>query len=519
MSETIEWVRAVWHRRKWLAVLAFVVPMVVGVTVVMVMPNVYRATATVLVERQQIPENLVSPTVTSALETRLRTINQEVLSRPRLEALRNQFGLYPDRDGKYFSIDQIVERMRNDIQFDLKGVDVRGQAQATVAFTLSYLGAVPETVAKVANTLASFYIEENLKARGRQASGTAEFLRSQLAETKQRLDAQERHVSEFKRRYLGELPQQMEANLATLERLQMQLRLTADAQTRAQERRSVLLAQLTEAQAVAPAGTPEATPARLARLKQDLTEMRTRYSDKYPDVVALEAEIAALTRELEEARQGGKPSREAPVVESPLVTRVKTSLGEVDVELKALKAEEARLRGTITAYQQRVEKIPQREQEFKDLSRDYEATREFYQSLLKRHDEAQIAESMEQRQKSESFRIIEPATVPTRPVTSRSRLILIVTVLSVAAAAAAMLITEQLDTSFHTVEQVRNHTSVPLLVSIPQIVTDSDVAARRSRVRLATVAAGLGLVMLIAISYFVAHGNEQIVWALARGRS
>src|SRR5499433_481957 len=200
---------AVWRRRKWLAVLVFAAPFTVGITVVMVMPSVYKATATVLVDRQQVPESFVQPTVTSALETRLHTIGQEIMSRSRLDGLITRFGLYPDLKKK-LSPEEIVERMRDDIKLELKGVDIKGERRATVAFTISYRGSDPRTVALVTNTLASFYIEENLKVRERQATGTAEFLRVQLDETKKRLDTQERQVSEFKRRYLGELPQQME---------------------------------------------------------------------------------------------------------------------------------------------------------------------------------------------------------------------------------------------------------------------------------------------------------------------
>src|SRR3989441_7892147 len=140
--------------------------------------------------------------------------------------------------------------MRKDIKLELKGVDVKGARQATVAFTISYQGSEPGTVSLVTNTLASFYIEENLKARERQATGTAEFLKAQLGETKKRLDDQEQRVSAFKRRYLGELPQQMETNLATLERLHTQLRMNADSQTRAAERRQAPSSQPGEAEAL-----------------------------------------------------------------------------------------------------------------------------------------------------------------------------------------------------------------------------------------------------------------------------
>lgn len=524
MSETLEWLRAVWGRRKWLAVLAFLVPLTVGLTVVVALPKIYRATVTVLVIRQQIPETLVTSTVTSALETRLKTISQEILSRSRLEALRERFGLYQGLQTR-IPPDQVIDRLRSDIHLELlKGVESRAELQTTVAFTLSYQGTAPKTVADVANALAGYYIEENVKAREVQASGTAEFLRVQLEQTKQRLDQLERKVSEFKRRHLGELPQQMEANLATLERLQMQLRLNADGQIRAQERRSFLSAQLSEAGVLiagpAGAGMPDNPAARLAKLQQALAELKARYSDKYPDVVQTQTEIAALTAELAgaKARSLSEPAGPSLTVPNPVLSPLKGALTEAETELKVLKTEEGRLRASIATYQGRIEKIPEREQEYKELARDYETTRDVYQSLLKRHGDAQIAESMEQRQKSEQFRIIEAAMVPTRPVTSPLRLLLMVVVISLQLAVGLVIVAEKLDASFHTIDQVRGRTSLPVLVGIPRIVTAAEMRWRRTRFRLAAVATCLGLVVLMAASYYVAHGNEQLVTMLLKTR-
>src|SRR2546426_8525624 len=294
----VELALAVWSRRKWLAILVFAAPFSVVMSLGIALPNIYQATATVLVDRQQVPETFVQPTVTSALETRLHTISQEILSRSRLEALITRFGLYADLR-KRIPSEEVIERMRKDIKLELKGVDVRGARQATVAFTISYQGSDPATVSLVTNTLASFYIEENLKARERQATGTAQFLKVQLGDTKKRLDEQEQRVSAFKRRHMGGLPQQMEPNLATLERLHTQLRLNADNQTRAVERRQALSSQLAEADSLlapaivspgAPAAMPETPEARLARVKQELTRPGTPLSSKYPGVVLLTAE-------------------------------------------------------------------------------------------------------------------------------------------------------------------------------------------------------------------------------------
>src|SRR5262249_29600633 len=322
---------------------------------VMVMPSVYKATATVLVDRQQVPESFVQPTVTSALETRLHTIGQEIMSRSRLDGLITRFGLYPDLKKK-LSPEEIVERMRDDIKLELKGVDVKGERRATVAFTISYRGSDPPTVALVTNRLTSFYIEENLKVRERQATGTAEFLRVQLDETKKRLDEQERQVSAFKRRYLGELPQQMEPNLAALDRLQSQLRLKPDNQTRAMERRAHPhgahpraaasrprpwpAGQLAEADSVAPVGGREGITVRLARLRRELIELRTRFSDKYPDVVQMQADIAALERKRAEPGADDDKNLDSVSATTPYVLRTKQALKEVEAEIKVLKGEE-----------------------------------------------------------------------------------------------------------------------------------------------------------------------------------
>lgn len=508
---------AVWNRRKWLAILVFAAPFSAAITLAAFLPNVYRSSTTVLVERQQVPEAFVTPTVTSQLETRLQTISQEILSRSRLEGLISRFGLYSDLR-QVLPPQAVIERMRDDIQLDLKGVEARGRGGATIAFAISYQGSDPETVALVTNTLASFYVEENLKVRGQQASGTAEFLQSQLREVKQRLDEHERRVSEFKKRHIGELPQQMEANLATLERLNTQLRLNSDNQTRAGERRAALAKQLAEVGSSGIAGGPDIGAARLTRLKQELMELSALFSDKYPDVIRVKTEIAVLERELAKAKMDGDAGEDDPVVPAdPIVSRVKQAVREVDAEIRALKGEERQLRDASATYQRRVENTPRREQEFQEMSRDYESTKELYRSLLKRHEEAQLAESMEQRQKGEQFRILDPAIASRQSVApNRVRLILIGLFLSLGLAAGAAVLTEHLDSSFHTKHDLRAFSTVPVLGCIPRIITEADARRRRWRFRVGAAAAMLGVTLIIGASYLVAQGDVPLVGALAR---
>jgi polysaccharide chain length determinant protein (PEP-CTERM system associated) len=509
----VERIRAAWGRRKWLGILIFALPLTAMVTAIMALPDLYRSTALVLVERQQVPEAFVRPTVTSQIETRLHAISQEILSRSRVEALIARFGLYPDLRNRPSS-EEAVDRMRRDIQVELKASDPR-RGGATTAFALSYRGADPQTVALVTNTLASFFIEENLKAREKQATGTAEFLRIQLGEAQKRLDEQEAKVSAFRTRNLGALPQQMAANLSALDSLNARLRSNADNRVRLAERRDQLSSQL--AQARLDSGGPEPDEVRLARLRQTLTTLRIKYTDLWPDIIRIKDEIARLEEEMAQPKPKASPkAQEMPA--SPEAMRLQGMLQSVETELGLMKADEQRMRKAMDAYQARVEEIPKNEQEFQELTRDYETTRELYHTLTKRYEEAQLAESMEQRQKGEQFKILDsavPASSPSAP--RRARLLIVSVALSLALGAGAMLLAEVLDTSFHSAGDLRAYASVPVLVSIPRILTEGDLRRQRWRFRLATGGVLVGVVLIAGAAFLFAHGNEQLAQLLSRG--
>lgn len=496
---------AVWERRKWLSMVVFGALFSAVVSLVLFLPNIYKSTATVLVERENMPEALLRPGAAGEIETRLRTISERILSRSRLQNLIKLFNLYPEMRKKA-SPEEVIERLRRDIRLELKGVDKMGVPSATVAFALSYQGRDPQTVALVTNTLASFYIEENWRVRGRQATETAEFFRVQLDEMRKRLDEQEGKVSEFKRRHPGDNPQQAQANLAALERLNMQLRMNMERLTRVMERREILARQLGEALPYGSLGSPGANSERVSKLRQELAELRTRYSDQYPDVIRLRTEIAALERNRGETRN------------DPSVQRSRQALNEVEAEIQGIREEEGRLQQTIAAYHRRLEG-GQVAPEVPELLRDYETTKDLYSSLLKRYADAQHAENWETRQRGEMFRLLDSAVAAHHPsAPNRFRIILMALVLALGAAVFAAVLAEQIDTTFHTVDDLRTFTRVPVLVSIPYIVTEGDAVRKRQLFRLAAAAAVLGLVLIVGVSYYIAHENEGIVRMLSRGQ-
>ncbi len=500
---------ALWNRRKWLGIVVFLLPFTAATAVIMALPDLYQSTALVMIERQQVPEAFVRATVTSELEIRLHTISQEILSRSRLESLISRMGLYSDLRGK---AEEAVDRMRRDIRLELRGADAN-RGNTTTSFALSYRGRDPQTVATVTNTLASFYIEENLKARERQATGTAEFLKVQLNDAKRRLDEQEARMGELQRRYLGELPQQLQGNLATLESLNTQLRINSDNQTRLAERRAQIAGQL--AQAKLNSGGPEPDEVRLARLQQELVTLRIKYTDLWPDIIRIKDEIERLQKDMAAPKPKPKPVAGPP---TPEVARLQDALGSVETELRLAKQDQTRLKQGISNYQARLDNAPKREQEYLDATRDYQGTKELYQTLSRKYDDALLAESMEQRQKGEQFRILDsalPSGTPAAP--RRSRLLIASLALSLVLGAGAMVLAELLDTSFHSSRDLRAYTTVPILVNIPRIVTGADLRRRRWRFRLAAVGVLVALVVVGGSSYFFAHGNEQLAQLLSRG--
>jgi polysaccharide chain length determinant protein (PEP-CTERM system associated) len=495
---------SVWARRRWLAILVGAVAFAAALCFALSLPDFYRATATLLVERPDPPSMWNAP---GEMETRLHAMSQQILSRPRLAELVRRFGLYPDLTGRA-SLEAITDQMQRDIQVEMKGFQPSpGSRGPTTAFTVSYRGSDPVKVAEVTNALAELYVEADKQERRQNV----EVLRGQLEEMKGRLDEQERRLSGV--RSGGDLPQQLALTMATLDRLNSQLRLDTDARIRAMERRVALVKQLAETDPQG-AGEPDAAAARLAKLNRDLAQLRLRYSDKYPDVIRLKEEIVVLERRIAEGKAEPAATAEPAV---PSVQRLRDALREAEQEIKTLRDEEGRLRAEIADYYRRIEGAPAQEKEFQRLSRDDQTTRDLYNALLKRFEEAQLKAGSDP---SEGLRILDPAPVPKDPVApDRFRLIFMALAVSIALAVAAALFAEQVDASFHTVDDLRTFTRVPVLASIPRIETRGDERRRRRRRAAAAVSIIVGLSIILGGARELARGNEQMVRLLAKGRS
>jgi succinoglycan biosynthesis transport protein ExoP len=507
----------VWSRRKWVALAVFSLAAAGGVTIALSLPDIYRSTATVIVEQGRTETVGLS----GEIESRLQLISQEILSRSHLTGLVRQFGLYPALRQRA-PMESVAEQMRWDIHTQSKVQPQPSGIGATIAFTIDYRSRDREVVAKVANALASSYLEEDAKIRERQASGATQVLKGQLEDVKGNLEEQERALGNFQEQHLGELPDQTEANVANLDRLHADLRTVSEERIRALDRRNELMKELAEADeaGTSTGGGPGPAAARLVKKQEELAELSRRYSDKYPDVIRLKGEVAALEREAAQpgpatasgaVETGGAPGRPA--------VRLREAVREVESDISRLRSDEGRLRSEIAEHIRRLENAPRRQRDYQEIARDHQTTRDLYDSLRKRYEQAQLAEGDGERLLSSPLRILDPAVAPTGPIAPNRVLLLILALVgSLAAAAIAAALAERLDTSLHTPDDVRAFTRIPLMASIPLIVTAGDLRARRRRFGFAAVSFLLGMAVVVHSIHAVSRTSELLVSVLARSR-
>lgn len=478
------------RRRKWAGVIAFAATLSLALPFVVYLPDVYRGEATVIIENQDASSAFVRGAVPE-LETRLITIQQELLSRARLSEVITRLNLYPARRER-IAVESLVQRMRRDVRIDLSRTE-RGRP-TTIGLKISYIGLDARSAAAVPNALATMYVDENTRIREHQTAQMAEFLKAQLTTSRQAVDGQQARLNRFKEQRAGQLPEQVSINMVTLERLNTRLRLNIDDQFKIREQQDRLAG-------VAPAAE-DASDA-LLKLKQHLAELQSKFTDQHPDVIRTKAQIAQMERErASRAAEPAPPHRAEPA-------------SIVGSELDSLQREERTLRSEIAGYEQRIQSAPRVEQELEALERDYNVAKESYGSILKRYEEAQLADSLEQTKKAESFRILDAAVVPAFPAApNRLRLLIMACFFAIASGVGMMLLTEHLDTSFHNVGELRQFTTLPVLASIPFVPSRPTLAAVL-RVVLSCVAVAGICVLLAGFAYRTARENTQLVWMLS----
>jgi polysaccharide biosynthesis transport protein len=485
--------RVLCRRRWWLALPAFGVWLAVW-AVAWFLPAVYRSETVILVEQQKVPEQYVVSNVSADLQDRMQNMTQQILSRTRLLGIMEQFNLYPKLRASRTG-DEMVERMRKDIQVEL--VQAPNRSGNLTAFKVAYMSRDPLLAQKVTAQLTSLFINENLKTRQEQSAQTTQFLAEQLEDAGRGLAEQESKVKEFKSDHLGQLPEQVQSNVQILAGLQAQLQQETDLLGSARQQSvyfETLRTQWSSLESSLASGSTTASPValdqELARLRAQLADLSSHYTERHPDVRKVKDQIAKTERMKQQmaAQIAAVPAtattESIPRPSSAADVQAVSSRMEMESQIKANKVEiENRQRSIqdlqkrIGDYQARLNMTPVREQQMAELTRNYEQSRKNYEQLQAKLDQSGMATDLEKQQQGEQFRVLDPPNLPQKPY-SPNRLGLNAIGLFAGLMVGAMVLagSEILDDRIYSKEDLDAIVSAPVLAEIPPLATAKEEA-------------------------------------------
>ena len=353
------------------------------------------------------------------------------------------------------------------------------------------------------------YIEENLKVRETLARGTKEFLDKQLQDMEQELKKREEAIQQYRQTHMGELPEQMEANLRALDQLQLQRNALLEAYRTAEDRQILLEKDLAATpQYLAGAGPDQNELYRqLEAKRQQLTSLLTQYTEAYPDVVRVKKEISEIEQRIAAAGSGEThtpPQGNVPIL-NPEYARLKSQVESNRLSMENTREQLQGIDARMKTLQQRVENTPRREQELAALTRDYQTIRQSYDSLMARKLNAEVAENLETRQKSEQFRILDPPNLPQKPIKpNRLQILAMGLALGLGGGVGLAFAVDYMDRTFKRVEDLKAALGLPVLGVIPVLRTRESVLAEKKR-RLALASASVGFIatLIAGIHFFV----------------
>jgi protein tyrosine kinase modulator len=471
-------------RRRWLIIIPLCLVLTAGFFYTLTAPKTYEASTTILIQPQKVPTDYVRSIVTVDPQQRINTISQQILSRTNLEKIIKQFGLFKDNKNMY------PEDKINSMRERVAVKQTSSRSHSTEAFVVSFIGSNPEIVMQVANKLAGFFMDENLKAREIQAIGTSKFLESELVKIKRKLEDREREIAAYRAKHMGGLPGELETNLRTLDRLQLQYSDDLDTLRDTQNDITLLKTQISRLREMEKTGMAVLQPdgsvvgaivlspleQQYELEKRQLDEFLVKYTPRHPEVIKLTKNVADLKDKVEKEKKD--KDKESPVsMNSSVLSSNNTvlfqhelTLRQMENEVTNLKANILQIKRTMQVYQKRVEDTPKREQELQSIKRDYNNIKLSYNSLLARRLEAELAVNMEKKQKGEQFRILDYARLPEKPISPDVRMLFMLSLaIGFGLGGGAAFLLEFLNPTLRREEQIETEIGLPILASIPPL--------------------------------------------------
>jgi len=464
---------AILKRRKWQLILPIVVLAPVAVLVATMLPPVYQSAATILIEQQEIPPELIQTTVTSFADQRIQVIKQRVMTLKNLGELIEKYDLYPEIRRKQ-SLNAAVETMRNNVGLNMISADVvdprSGSAKrATIAFSLSFKDPSPAVAQKVTNELVSLFMGENLRQREAAVEEASVFLREEANKLSNRISELDAALAAFKQEHRDNLPELFALNRELMQRAEEQMRdneLTVRSLEEQQLFLETQLSQIDPEISVAATDGGQAVLSPEARLRQleaqhvgiasryapthpdrismereiaalrkvvgdsdlgalrrqraeiarNLQSARERYSPKHPDVQRLERDLAQADRRLAAAGRGETDTTAMESSSNPAYIQLQARLEGIKLEIQGLRDARADLQARIKTYEQRLTQAPIIEREYNDLTRGYDNAVAKFREVKDKQLQAELAEALETERKAERFTLVEPPVVPDAPI-------------------------------------------------------------------------------------------------------
>lgn len=532
------------------------------------LPAVYRSTATILIEEQEIPPDLVRSAIATYADQRIETIKQQVLSRSTLWRVVEQYDLYKNLR-KRSPTEEVLSRFTKDIQIDVMNVKVidrrtQNPTQATIAFTLAYDGESPGLAQKVAHELTSLFLGENLKTRERHAHETTAFLKRESENLARHILELEEKISVVKQRAGGALPELVQLNMQLMSQVQREL-MDADRDIRSlRERKTYLEGELAtlkphtpiisasgerlldtgerlkalRAQYASVSGYLLPDHPDILKLKQELAsleketggtdgrdelskrlraeraalaDLRERASDSHPDVIRIQEVVASLERELRAATlRSAVPSPVKP--ENPAYINIESQLASTNATLASLESTRADLKRRMIEYAKRLEVTPTIEPEYLDLVRDRENSVHKHQEITSRLMEAQVSAELEVQRKGERFSLINPPELPEKPERpNRLAILFLGAFLAVGGGVGAGVVMDNVDRTIHTTEQFSRALQGATLAVIPYLPSEEEMASLSRRRKLVGLAS-LGVMICGVVVLHLAWMPLDILW-------
>lgn len=501
-----------WHK---LIIFCLLLAVSYGYTTYLRMPKIYESKASIVYQQQRINPSRLSPDDEKQFGEMVNTTTQQVMSRSSLERIIREFDLYPELRTTR-PIEDVIEQMRNrDVLVEM------GRGKGNV-FTVAYQGRDPQKAMRVANALASRFIEENLRLREERVMGTTRYIQDELRMSKEVLDKQEGEMRDYKLKHYNEMPDQRASNMSRLNALQEQFQSTQRRMHELEQTRNLISEQIENrrdlyrlrAGSVDTGVSTERGRGRddLSEARRNLQEMLARYTEEHPAVKRAENRV----RQLEAQRAGYDQSADGqddggltPEEHDPRINELGVQLREIEMNLQTLRSDSEKIREQMEKFQKWIDMAPVREAEWSALTRNYNQLKNYHDNLLSQSLAAEAAESLEKRQQGSQFKVVDAAYLPTTPVKGSFTKILFMAIgAGLAVGVGFVVLFSFLDTSFKDAREMEDYLEVPVTCAIPQIVTREEQKRQTFKNSLWLIFFGGWLLSIMAATvYFYIQGE------------